>query len=73
MGPIVITPKSEQEYSLIMELLKKMRIKTTSLHEKPLRRMTMDEYNEMIDQSLAAADAGRTITQAELEKQVQSW
>jgi predicted Rossmann-fold nucleotide-binding protein len=53
MEPIIITPKSEQEYSLVMELLKKMRIKATP-------------YHEMIDESIVAVREGRTIPHREV-------
>ncbi len=53
MEPIIISPKNEQEYSFIMELLGKLKIKTTTQREPRLRRMTMDEYNAMIDEGLA--------------------
>ena len=61
MNQIIITPKSEQEHSFVMEMLKRMKIKATSVEEKPLRRMTIE------------AEAGRTISQSEMDKRVASW
>lgn len=72
MEPIIITPKNEQEYSFVMEMLKKMKIKATPMHEKP-RRMTMDEYNDMIDESLAAAREGRVISHSDLKEEMKRW
>lgn len=70
---ILITPKTEQEYSLVMELLKKMRIKATPFHDDPVTRMTLEQYREMAEQSLSDAEEGRTISQVEMEKRVASW
>lgn len=73
MTSIVVTPKNEQEYSFVMELLKKMKIKAAVLHDEPMRRMTMDEFNAMIDRSLEDERQGRVISQEEMEKRVASW
>lgn len=73
MGQIIITPKSEQEYSFVMEMLKRMKIKAASVEEKPLRRMTLEEYRAMAERSIAEAEAGHTISQSEMEKRVASW
>ena len=50
-----------------------MRIKVMPLNDRSLRRMTMDEFNEMIDESENAIAQGRTITQSELEKRIADW
>lgn len=73
MNQIIITPKSEQEHSFILEMLKRMKIKATSIEEKPLRRMTIEEYRAMAERAIADAEAGRTISQSEMEKRVASW
>ena len=73
MERIVITPKTEQELSFVMEFLKRMKIKATPLHNKPLRRMTMEEFNAEIDISLADAREGRTISHEEMGKRIASW
>lgn len=73
MNQIIITPKSEQEHSFVMEMLKRMKIKATSIEEKPLRRMTIEEYRTMAKRAIADAEAGRTISHSEMEKRVASW
>ena len=73
MNQIIITPKSEQEHSFVMEMLKRMKIKATSREEKPLPRMTIKEYSAMAERAIADAEAGRTISQSEMEKRVASW
>ena len=73
MNQIIITPKSEQEHSFVMEMLKRMKIKATSIEEKPLPRMTIKEYRAMAERAIADAEAGRTISQSEMEKRVASW
>lgn len=73
MNQIIITPKSEQEHSFVMEMLKRMKIKATSIEEKPLPRMTIKEYRAMAERTIADAEAGRTISQSEMEKRVASW
>lgn len=64
---------TEQEHSFVMEMLKRMKIKATSIEEKPLRRMTIEEYRAMAKRAIADAEAGRTISQSEMEKRVASW
>lgn len=73
MNQIIITPKSEQEHSFVMEMLKRMKIKATSIEEQPLHRMTIEEYRAMAERSIADAEAGRTISQSEMEERVASW
>lgn len=73
MNQIIITPKSEQEHLFVMEMLKRMKIKATSVEEKPLRRMTIEEYRAMAERAVTDAEAGRTISQSEMEKRVASW
>ena len=73
MNQLIITPKSEQEHSFVMEMLKRMKIKATSIEEKPLPRMTIKEYRAMAERAIADAEAGRTISQSEMEKRVASW
>ena len=73
MNSIIITPKNEKERSFIMEMLKKMRIKAELVNEEDMQRMTIDEYNDMIDQSLADARKGRTISHEEFGKKIEKW
>ena len=73
MNQIIITPKSEQEHSFVMEMLKRMKIKATSIEEKPLPRMTIKEYRAMAERAIADAEAGRPISQSEMEQRVASW
>lgn len=73
MGQIIITPKSEQEYSFVMEMLKRMKIKAESIEDKSLRPMTIEEYRAKAERSIADEEAGRTISQSEMEKRVASW
>ena len=73
MNQIIITPKSEQEHSFVMEMLKRMKIKATSVEEKPLRRMTIEEYRAIAERAIADAEAGRTISQSEMDNRVASW
>ena len=37
MEPIIIIPKTEQEYSFVMELLRRMKIKTKPVNNRPVR------------------------------------
>ena len=73
MNQIIITPKSEQEHSFVMEMLKRMKIKAPSVEETPLRRMTIEEYRAIAERAIADAEAGRTISQSEMDKRVASW
>jgi predicted transcriptional regulator len=73
MEPIIITPKNEKEYALILTLMKKMRIKTTLLHQKSSPRMTTEEYRQEAIQSLEEIRSGRVVSQDEMEKRVASW
>ena len=73
MNQIIITPKSEQEHSFVMEMLKRMKIKATSIEEKPLHHMTIEEYRAMAERAIVDAEAGRTISQSEMEKRIASW
>ena len=56
-----------------MEMLKRMKIKATSIEEKPLHHMTIEEYRAMAERAIADAEAGRTISQFEMEKRIASW
>ena len=56
-----------------MEMLKRMKIKATSVEKKPLPRMTIEEYRAIAERAIADAEAGRTISQSEMDKRVASW
>ncbi|MDL2291652.1 hypothetical protein LJB80_00710 [Bacteroides sp. OttesenSCG-928-F21] len=75
MNSIIITPKDDREYSEIVKYLKKMKVKMelTSTEEGKFRRMTMDEYRDMIDQSVIDANEGRTISHEDLGKEIEGW
>lgn len=73
MERIVITPKTEQEYSFVMEMFRRMKIKATPLPDASMRRMTIEEYREMADEALQAAREGRTISHEELKKEMEQW
>lgn len=61
MDSIIITPKNEQERSLIMEMLKKMRIKAEPMREEniapPYPIMTQEELDERIQKSIEGPTA----------------
>lgn len=65
MDSIIITPKTEQEYSLLMEMLKKMRIKAFSLDEKVVKQITKDKTEVEIAPSFP------TMAQEELDERIQ--
>lgn len=73
MNQIIITPKSEQEHSFILEMLKRMKIKATSVEKKPLRRMTIEEYRAMIEHSVACAEQGMVTEHQDLKQQIAGW
>lgn len=72
MDSILIMPKTEREYSFVMEMLKRMKIKAKPVHE-PTTPMTMEKYREMIDFSLAEAQKGHVISHEDVKKQVKQW
>ncbi len=73
MEAIIITPKNEREYSFVMELLGKLKIKAKPVAEKPLRPMTMAEYNAEIDRALDDARNGRVISHEEMKNKKKGW
>ncbi len=74
MESILVMPRNEQEYSLIMQVLKKMKIAATPMREeKTFRRMTMEEFRAEIDQSIEDAKAGRVYSQEEMRKHIEQW
>lgn len=73
MQPILVIPKTEQEYSLVMAMLKKMRIKASALANEGIAAMSMDEFYSMIDSSLKDANEGRTISNANLKEKIEEW
>ncbi len=77
MDSILVVPGNEQEYSLIMQLLKKMRITATPMREereeRVFKRMTMAEFRERIAQSEADIAAGRVYTQEEVSQHIEQW
>lgn len=73
MERIVITPKTEQEYSFVMEMLKRMKIKATPVSEAPMRRMTVEEYRDMANEAIIAVREGRVVSQEELKREMAQW
>lgn len=73
MDSILITPKTKQEYSFVMEMLKRMKIKAAPVHEKPIAPMTMDEFNKEIDRSLEAACENHVTSHEDLKKEMAQW
>lgn len=78
MEPIIITPKTEQEYSLVMAMLKKMRIKAEPMKGKSLERIPGLPYSreEIMDDIRCSEDdivAGRTTTNDALRKEIATW
>lgn len=72
MDSIIITPKSEQEYSFVMEMLKKMRIKAVPVQNKTTERIaglpyTKEERIASIRRAEADYAAGHFKTSDELK------
>lgn len=72
MDAIIIKPKTEQEYSFVMEMLKRMRIKAEPVQTPGLPR-TRQEMMEDISRSDKDIAAGRTITNSDLHKEIATW
>ncbi len=74
MEQIIVTPKTEQEYSLVMAMLRKMKIEAkASSGSQSLRRMTVEEYRDMAEESIVDVQAGRTVSHQEVKKRIASW
>ncbi len=77
MDSILVVPGNEQEYSLIMQLLKKMKITATPMREeraeRTFKRMTVEELRAEVNQSIEDAKAGRVISHEELKRQMAQW
>jgi predicted transcriptional regulator len=74
MESILVIPKDEQEYSLVMQLLKRMKITASPIREeKVYKRMTVEEYRREIDRSMEDVKAGRVISQEEMKRQMAQW
>jgi len=59
--------------SLIEKLESLIRQEKKASHEKSLKPMSMNEFNEMIDQSIQDSEAGRVISHQDLIKKIKSW
>ena len=59
--------------SLIEKLESLIRQEKKASHEKSLKPMSMNEFNEMIDQAKRDGEAVRVISHQELKKKVKSW
>lgn len=62
MNSILITPKTEQEYSKVMEMLKKMRIKAEPVQEEintaePYPTIAQEELDQRIQKSIEGSTA----------------
>jgi hypothetical protein len=74
MESILVVPRNEQEYSLVMQMLEKMRITATPMREERVfKRMTLEEYREEINRSIEDVKAGRVISQEEMKRQMAQW
>ncbi len=77
MDSILVVPGNEQEYSLVMQLLKKMKITATPMRkereERVFKRMTVEELRAEVNQSIEDAKAGRVYTQEEVKQHIEQW
>lgn len=63
------TQLSEAEQSSVLQLLKTM----ASAKDRHPERISLERYNEEIEQALADIEAGRVYSQEEVEKQAKDW
>ncbi len=77
MDSILVVPGNEQEYSLVMQLLKKMKITAPPMRkereERVFKRMTVEELRAEVNQSIEDAKAGRVYTQEEVKQHIEQW
>jgi len=58
---------------LIIKIESLIRQEKKILHERNLKPMSMNEFDEMIDQAKKDSDADRVITHQDLKKKVRTW
>lgn len=74
MTTLIVNIKDNGDVRGIADALRLMKgVGKVSVADTSVRRMTIDEYDEMVGRSLADAREGRTITQEELEKEAAKW
>jgi hypothetical protein len=62
-----------EDESFVSKLELFIRDEKKKLRENNLKPMSLDEFNEMIDQSKQDSDAGRVISHNDLKKKIKSW
>lgn len=62
-----------EDESFISKLELLIKDEKKKLREKNLKPMSLDEFNEMIDQAKQDSDAGRVISHNDLKKKIRSW
>lgn len=75
MDSILITPKTDQEYSFVMEMLRRMNIKAKPIHEKGIECISglPYTYKEILEDIRCSEEdilAGRTISNEALRKKI---
>ncbi len=74
MSPITITPRNEAERDRILDLLDDLDLFPDMVdNPQPIRRMTMEEYRAMIDESIKAYEKGDYISHEQLGREMKSW
>ena len=58
---------------LITKIVSLIRKEKKASHDRNLKPMSMNEFNEMIDQAKKDSDSGRVITHHDLKKKVRTW
>lgn len=58
---------------LITKIESLIRQEKKASHERNLKPMSMNEFEEMIDQAKKDSDSGRVITHQDLKKKVRTW
>lgn len=77
--PIVVSPHNPQEEKVLLAFLKSLEYEFSDEEYIPIpppegvRRQTLEEYNEEIEQAVAEAEAGNFYTHEEVLKEMESW
>ena len=59
--------------NLIAKIESLIKLEKKVSHEKSLKPMSMNEFNEMIDQAKRDSDSGSVISHQELKKKIKTW
>jgi hypothetical protein len=59
--------------NLITKIESLIKLEKKASHEMSLKPMSMNEFNDMIDQAKQDSDSGRIISHQELKKKVKTW